>query len=172
MPRRKQHHSRAIHLTPCWTRRKLKWWWYQNPTLRRHHFRMSCLWQTRRWMLWRILRQRWLWIRVRHPVRRMDPVRHLMLRQKDWTLWELYHLKESWKLCGGSYNTSGVHILKSDNEEGRHVPWCRDAPFVQDPTKTGEGLITMRRSSVCQRCLGRMPRALYVSMAEQCGWLH
>ena len=65
-----------------------------------------------------------------------------------------------------------VHILKSDNEEGRHVPWCRDAPFVQDPTKTGEGLITMRRSSVCQRCLGRMPRALYVSMAEQCGWLH
>ena len=65
-----------------------------------------------------------------------------------------------------------VHIIKSDDEAGRCIPWCRDAPFVQDATKCGEGLQTMRRASVCQRCLGRMPRALYVSMSEHCGWLH
>ena len=65
-----------------------------------------------------------------------------------------------------------VHILRRDDLQGRRLPWCRDAAFPQDPQKEGEGLGTMDRTRVCQRCLGRMPSSLYVALADQCGWMH
>ena len=64
-----------------------------------------------------------------------------------------------------------AHIARAE-DEGRLQPWCRDAAFSQDPAATGTGLFSLERDRVCQRCIGRMPRATYVALAEHCGWLH
>ena len=65
-----------------------------------------------------------------------------------------------------------VHIVKAVPHEGRQVPWCRDTPFVQDPAKTGEGFDQISKSEICQRCLSRLPRAVYVALADHCSWIH
>ena len=64
-----------------------------------------------------------------------------------------------------------AHIV-SGMVENRQVPYCRDAPFIQDPKSQGEGFGLVGRSSFCQRCLARMPRGLYAALADKCGWLH
>ena len=61
---------------------------------------------------------------------------------------------------------------KAVPHEGRQVPWCRDTPFVQDPAKTGEGFDQISKSEICQRCLSRLPRAVYVALADHCSWIH
>ena len=63
-----------------------------------------------------------------------------------------------------------THVVSDTTEGGRLVPYCRDAPFVQDPSRRGEGFLQGSMDSVCRRCLGRMPRGLYLSLAEHCGW--
>ena len=65
-----------------------------------------------------------------------------------------------------------VHIVKAVPHEGRQVPWCRDSPFIQDPAKTGDGFDRISKSEICQRCLARLPRAVYVALADHCGWIH
>ena len=64
-----------------------------------------------------------------------------------------------------------VHLVKCE-EEGRLVPWCRDHPFQQDPSRRGEGFVNVDQDKVCQRCLARVPRAVYTAMADHCRWLH
>ena len=64
-----------------------------------------------------------------------------------------------------------VHIVSGVLDE-RQLPYCRDSPFAQDPKSQGEGFGLVVRSQFCQRCLARMPRGLYASLADQCGWLH
>ena len=64
-----------------------------------------------------------------------------------------------------------VHIVSGVVDE-RQLPYCRDSPFAQDPKSQGEGFGLVVRSQFCQRCLARMPRGLYASLADQCGWLH
>eukprot|EP00435_Cladocopium_sp_Y103_P045120 s83_g12.t2 len=65
---------------------------------------------------------------------------------------------------------SRTHVVSETTESGRLVPYCRTSPFVQDPSKRGEGFLAGGLDSVCKRCLGRMPRGLYLSLAEHCGW--
>ena len=65
-----------------------------------------------------------------------------------------------------------LHIVKAVPHEGRQVPWCRDSPFAQDPVRVGEGFDVVSRGDFCQRCLARLPRAIYVALAEHCSWLH
>ena len=65
-----------------------------------------------------------------------------------------------------------VHVLRTDNLQGRRLPWCRETPFHQDPQRVGEGVATLEKEKICQRCLSRMPRSLYAALAEECGWLH
>ena len=65
-----------------------------------------------------------------------------------------------------------VHLVRHDDEEGGLLPWCRENPFAQPPQEQGEGAFTMEQSRICQRCLSRMPRAIYVALADYCGWLH
>ena len=65
-----------------------------------------------------------------------------------------------------------IHISRAAGEDGRFLPWCREAAFVQDPIKSGEGLSTLQANRVCQRCLSRMPRALYAALSDHCGWAH
>ena len=64
-----------------------------------------------------------------------------------------------------------VHIIRGESD-GRLLPWCRDAPFSQDPRSTGEGFSLVSRQRFCQRCLARMPRGLYRALARHCGWLN
>ena len=64
-----------------------------------------------------------------------------------------------------------VHLIKNE-EEGRLVPWCRDRAFRQDPCRRGEGFMNVDQSRVCQRCLARVPRAVYTALADHCQWLH
>ena len=65
-----------------------------------------------------------------------------------------------------------IHISRAEGDEGRYLPWCRETSFAQDPLRQGEGLATMQADRICQRCLSRMPRALYAAMADHCGWTH
>ena len=65
-----------------------------------------------------------------------------------------------------------IHVLRSDDLQGRRLPWCRETAFHQDPQQIGEGITTMDISKMCQRCLSRMPRVLYAALSEHCGWLH
>ena len=64
-----------------------------------------------------------------------------------------------------------VHITRAEDDD-RYRPWCRDSGFAQDPVRSGVGFFTMEKDRVCQRCLSRMPRALYVALSDHCGWLH
>lgn len=66
---------------------------------------------------------------------------------------------------------SKTHLVKSLDADSRPVPWCRDFAFQQDPKRDGQGLGTTSRQLFCQRCLSRMPRAVYSAVAAQCGWL-
>ena len=63
-----------------------------------------------------------------------------------------------------------VHLVKCE-DEGRLVPWCRDHPFQQEPSRRGEGFVNVDQDKVCQRCLARVPRAVYTAMADHCRWL-
>lgn len=65
-----------------------------------------------------------------------------------------------------------VHVVRIAPEEGQRIPWCRDSPFHQDPSRVGEGFSVVLRSQMCQRCLSRMPRTMYAALAEQCSWSH
>ena len=66
---------------------------------------------------------------------------------------------------------SKTHVVKSLDTDSRPVPWCRDFAFQQDPKRAGQGFGTTARQIFCQRCLARMPRAIYGAVAAQCGWL-
>ena len=66
---------------------------------------------------------------------------------------------------------SKTHVVKSLDDDSRPVPWCRDFSFQQDPRRSGQGLGTTSKNHFCQRCLSRMPRAIYSAVAAQCGWL-
>ena len=66
---------------------------------------------------------------------------------------------------------SKTHVVKSLDADSRPVPWCRDFAFQQDPKRDGQGFGTTARQLFCQRCLARMPRAVYSAVAAQCGWL-
>ena len=65
-----------------------------------------------------------------------------------------------------------THIAREVTEENRMVPYCRDSAFSQDPVRQGEGFVSGGVSSVCSRCLTRMPRGLYQAIADYNGWLH
>ena len=65
-----------------------------------------------------------------------------------------------------------VHVVRIAPQEGPRIPWCRDTPFHQDPSRVGEGFSACLRSQMCQRCLSRMPRTMYAALAEQCSWIH
>jgi hypothetical protein len=64
-----------------------------------------------------------------------------------------------------------LHLVREE-VEGRAVPWCRDFAFQQDPAERGRGFTLTPRVDFCQRCLGRVPRGLYLALAEHCQWLH
>ena len=74
--------------------------------------------------------------------------------------------------CEGKWfvQASRVHLVQGELE-GRLLPFCRDAAYAQDPKQVGEGFNTLPKSAICQRCLARMPRALYKALADTCGWL-
>lgn len=63
-----------------------------------------------------------------------------------------------------------LHVIREECD-GRPAPWCRDMPFRQDPALRGQGFTMTSREEFCQRCLARMPRGMYVSLAEHCGWM-
>eukprot|EP00435_Cladocopium_sp_Y103_P033090 s1614_g8.t1 len=63
-----------------------------------------------------------------------------------------------------------VHAIRED-VDGRATPWCRDFPFVQEPQARGRGFTSPNPSDFCARCLGRMPRGLYLSLAEHNNWV-
>ena len=63
-----------------------------------------------------------------------------------------------------------THVVKEE-VEGRAVPWCRYFPFTQEPQSRGRGCTGTDRSTFCERCLGRMPRGLYLSLAEYNSWM-
>ena len=69
--------------------------------------------------------------------------------------------------CEGKWR---VHLVQGELA-GRLLPFCRDATYAQDPKQVGEGFNTLPKSALCQRCLARMPRALYKALADTCGWL-
>lgn len=64
-----------------------------------------------------------------------------------------------------------THLIREETD-GRPVPWCRDFAYAQDPSERGRGLTVLSRDSFCQRCLGRMPRGLYLALAEHNRWAH
>lgn len=64
-----------------------------------------------------------------------------------------------------------VHVVR-ECVDVRPSPWCRDAPFPQEPVERGVGFTTPANSSFCQKCLARMPRGLYAAYAEYFGWAH
>eukprot|EP00435_Cladocopium_sp_Y103_P072206 s117_g39.t1 len=63
-----------------------------------------------------------------------------------------------------------IHLVREECD-GRLTPWCRDGPFAQDPTGRGHGFTVSSKEQFCQRCLARLPRGLYVALAEHCGWV-
>ena len=63
-----------------------------------------------------------------------------------------------------------THLIREEME-GRPTPWCRDFPFVQEPQSRGRGCSGTNRSSFCERCLSRMPRGLYMALAEYNSWV-
>ena len=65
-----------------------------------------------------------------------------------------------------------IHIMKATNESHELIPWCRDSPFVQECKRRGEGFSEVAKEKVCQRCLARMARSIYASLAEHCQWMH
>ena len=65
-----------------------------------------------------------------------------------------------------------THVVSEVGDDGRLTPYCRDQPFAQDPARRGEGFLKGGLNVVCQRCLGRMPRGLYLALSEHCGWDH
>eukprot|EP00435_Cladocopium_sp_Y103_P022616 s4807_g5.t1 len=60
-----------------------------------------------------------------------------------------------------------VHLVREE-VDGRPVPWCRDFAYDQDPSERGHGFTVTSRDAFCQRCLGRVPRGLYLALAEHC----
>eukprot|EP00438_Fugacium_kawagutii_P019664 Skav207970 [mRNA] locus=scaffold495:38754:40787:+ [translate_table: standard] len=64
-----------------------------------------------------------------------------------------------------------VHLAAEEGEDFRLVPWCRDSPFAQDPTERGVGFTVVAEDQLCQRCRARMPRGVYLALAEYCGWV-
>lgn len=65
---------------------------------------------------------------------------------------------------------SKIHVASEITEEQQLIPYCRDAPFAQDPLKRGAGFVQGCEDNLCKRCLARMPRGLYLSLAEHNGW--
>ena len=65
-----------------------------------------------------------------------------------------------------------AHIVQHCETAGQLIPWCRDSPFVQEASRSGDGLDPIASMPICQRCLGRMPRALYAAISEHMNWLH
>ena len=65
-----------------------------------------------------------------------------------------------------------IHLIREEAEGERPLPWCRDKPFVQEPQGRGRGFTQSVQSAFCQRCLARMPRGLYVALADYHGWIH
>ena len=65
-----------------------------------------------------------------------------------------------------------THIVKATNESHELIPWCRDRPYLQECKSRGEGFSEVAKQMVCQRCLSRMPRSIYASLAEHCQWMH
>ena len=65
-----------------------------------------------------------------------------------------------------------THIVKATNESHELIPWCRDHPYLQECKSRGEGFSEVAKQMVCQRCLSRMPRSIYASLAEHCQWMH
>ena len=63
-----------------------------------------------------------------------------------------------------------THLVSDTSESDRLIPYCRDKPFDQDPARRGEGFVRGGLECICKRCLSRMPRGLYLSLAEHCGW--
>ena len=63
-----------------------------------------------------------------------------------------------------------THVVREE-VEGRLVPSCRDFAFIQDAAERGRGFTGTPRSSCCERCLSRMPRGLYLSLAEYGHWV-
>ena len=65
-----------------------------------------------------------------------------------------------------------AHIVQHGEAAGQLIPWCRDSPFVQEASRSGDGLDPIASMQICQRCLGRMPRAMYAAISEHMNWLH
>ena len=65
-----------------------------------------------------------------------------------------------------------THVARELTDDNFMVPYCRDSPFAQDPARRGEGFVEGGVESVCNRCLARMPRGLYLAIAEYNGWSH
>ena len=65
-----------------------------------------------------------------------------------------------------------VHVTREVTEEDLLVPFCRDRPFHQEPVLRGTGFVQGSADGVCARCLARMPRGLYLALAEHNGWSH
>ena len=65
-----------------------------------------------------------------------------------------------------------LHIVREEGEDGRAVPWCRDVAFPQDPVACGFGFTMVDRSDACQRCLSRLPRGLFLALAEHSQWAY
>ena len=80
---------------------------------------------------------------------------------------ESFHSNMKWIQQGKK-----IHIVKAVPHEGRQVPWCRDFPFAQEPARAGEGFDQVSKGEFCQRCLARLPRAIYTALAEHCAWMH
>ena len=64
-----------------------------------------------------------------------------------------------------------IHLVR-ECVDTRPSPWCRDAPFAQEPQERGVGFTSPASSSFCQKCLARMPRGLYAAYAGYFGWVH
>ena len=62
--------------------------------------------------------------------------------------------------------------MREVTEEDLLVPFCRDRPFHQEPVLRGTGFVQSSAGGVCARCLARMPRGLYLALAEHNGWSH
>ena len=50
--------------------------------------------------------------------------------------------------------------------DGRFVPYCRETPFHQGPSKSGVGVPTVARNVFCSKCLQRLPRGLQRGVLE------
>ena len=65
---------------------------------------------------------------------------------------------------------SVTHVVNVMTAGGSPVPLCRDLPFAHDPASQGVGFVRGGLECTCKRCLSRMPRGLYLSLAEHYGW--